>query len=122
MKYALGLDIGSVNVKLALMAEDGTAACLDEEKIVSNARAAVNALLSRLAGQFPLARIGHVGVTGSGKSGIPRELGWAEYSSALALASGLLQHHADARTIIQIGGQSSLVVTLSAGVAGRWRG
>ncbi|HJX03172.1 MAG TPA: acyl-CoA dehydratase activase, partial [Dehalococcoidia bacterium] len=121
MKYALGLDIGSVNVKLALMAEDGTAACLDEEKIVSNARAAVNALLSRLDGQFPLARIGHVGVTGSGKSVIPRELGWAEYSSALALASGLLQHHADARTIMQIGGQSSLVITLADGLREPWK-
>ncbi|MQY73207.1 MAG: hypothetical protein GH142_06010, partial [Dehalococcoidia bacterium] len=52
---------------------------------------------------------------------IPKELNWAEYSSSLSIASGLLHHHPDAKTIIQIGGQTSLVIELEDRLRKPWK-
>jgi len=121
MYYSLGVDIGSVNAKLSLIDEDGRVIQLDIEKITSNPKAAVNSLIARLGEEFNLEQIVSAGVSGSGKAVIPEELNWAEYSSSLAIASGLLDHHPGARTIIQIGGQSSLVIGLEDGLRKPWK-
>ncbi len=118
MAHFLGLDIGSVNVKLCLTDEDGGIVKLDAEKITTNARSAVNALLGRLG---DLSGISAAGVSGSGKAVIPREFHWGEYSSSLSIASGLLSRHPDAKTIIQIGGQSSFVLGLEDGLKKPWK-
>lgn len=118
MAYSLGLDIGSVNVKLCLIDKNDRVVKLDVEKITANARLAVNALLGRLG---DLTNIAAAGVSGSGKSVIPGELNWGEYSSSLAIASGLLNLHPDTKTIIQIGGQSSFVIGLEDGLTKPWK-
>jgi predicted CoA-substrate-specific enzyme activase len=118
VSYFLGLDIGSVNVKLCLIDEDGKVVKLDAEKITANARSAVNALLGRLD---DLSDIVAAGVSGSGKAIIPKEFNWGSYSSSLAIASGLLSRHPDAKTIIQIGGQSSFVIGLEDGLKKPWK-
>ncbi|MBM2831814.1 MAG: putative CoA-substrate-specific enzyme activase [Dehalococcoidia bacterium] len=117
----LGLDIGSVNVKLSLIEEDGKVVHLAVEKIASNARDAVNSLLAVLGEKFDLGRIAAAGVSGSARDVIPKELDWAEHSSSLAIASGLLHRHPEARTIIQIGGQSSLIMGLEDGLKKPWK-
>ncbi|MFC2022786.1 hypothetical protein ACFLTL_01310, partial [Chloroflexota bacterium] len=116
MNYHLGVDIGSVNAKLSLIDENGTVTSLDIERITSGPKAAVNSLISRLASRFSLDRIATAGVSGSGKGVIPREMSWMECGSTLAIASGLLNTHPDTKTIIQIGGQSSLVIDLEDGL------
>lgn len=121
MDYSLGLDIGSVNAKLSLVGESGDAVHLDTEKITGSPRVAVNALIDRLDAEFDVAGITEAGVSGAGKGVIPEEFNWADYSSSLAVASGLLQFHPDARTIIQIGGQSSLVIGLEDGLKKPWK-
>ncbi|MDO8567770.1 MAG: acyl-CoA dehydratase activase, partial [Dehalococcoidales bacterium] len=121
MNYYLGVDIGSVNAKLMLADETGNVAWSGIEKITANPRAAVNTLLSRLGQEFKLEDITAAGVCGSGKAVIPKDLDWAEYSSSLTIASGLLHHHPDARTIIQIGGQTSLVISLADGLNKPWK-
>ena len=121
MNYSIGVDIGSVNAKLSLIDENGSSIWLDTEKITANPKAAVNSLITRLAEKFNLEQIVSAGVSGSGKTAIPKEFNWAEYSSSLAIASGLLHHHPDARTIIQIGGQSSLVIGLEDGLKKPWK-
>ena len=120
MSYSLGLDVGSVTVKAALVAEDGKAVFCDVEKITASPKAAVAALISRLSEKFPLHEIPTAGVSGSGSIAIPKELDWAEYSSSLAIAYGLLQSHPDVKTIIQIGGQSSFVLALVDGLKKPW--
>jgi len=121
MSYSLGIDIGSVNAKLSLIDENGRIACVDIEKITSNARAAVNSLIARLGKKFNLEQIVSAGVSGSGKTAIPKELNWAEYSNSLSIASGLLHLYPNVRTIIQIGGQSSLVIELQDGLKKPWK-
>ena len=121
MSYSLGLDVGSVCAKAALISEDGKAVYLDSEKITASPKSAVNSLISRLGEKFNLKEIATAGVSGSGRGVIPKELNWAEYSSSLAIASGLLHSYPNAKTIIQIGGQSSFVITLEDGLKKPWQ-
>jgi len=121
MNYSLGVDVGSVNAKLCLIDEHGQVIRLDSEKITSNPKVSVNTLVARLGENFHSEQIVSAGVSGSGKAVIPKELNWAEYSSSLSIASGLLHHHPDAKTIIQIGGQTSLVIALEDGLRKLWK-
>jgi len=121
MKYSLGIDVGSVNAKLCLIDEQNRIARLDNERIITNPKAAVNALLSRLGEAVPLDSIGGAGVSGSGRDSIPAEFNWAEYSSSLAIASGLLSLFPEVKTIVQIGGQTSTVIVLEDGLKKPWQ-
>ena len=53
MSYFLGVDIGSVNAKLALIDENGGVAQFDTEKVISSPRAAVSPLIARLRLSLP---------------------------------------------------------------------
>ncbi|MFA4835820.1 MAG: BadF/BadG/BcrA/BcrD ATPase family protein, partial [Dehalococcoidia bacterium] len=121
MRYFLGLDVGSVNAKLALIDENAAIIQSDTERVTIGPRAAVISLLSRLARKVPLDQIASAGVSGSGKGVIPEELNWTQYSSPLAIISGILNSYPDASTIIQIGGQSSLVIELEDGLKKPWK-
>jgi len=121
MGYYLGVDVGSVNAKLALIDDKGRVVQFDTEKVTSSPRAAVGSLIARLGEKLSLKEIAAAGVSGSGKSVIPEELGWTEYSSSLAIASGLLHRYPDVKTIIQIGGQSTLVIELEDGLKKPWK-
>jgi predicted CoA-substrate-specific enzyme activase len=121
MNYFLGVDIGSVNAKLALIDENGGVIKFDTEKVISSPRVAVSSLIARLGEKYNLGEIVAAGVSGSGRAVIPEELGWTEYSSSLAIASGLLHRHSDVKTIIQIGGQSTLVTELEDGLKKPWQ-
>ncbi|MBM4446073.1 MAG: hypothetical protein FJ023_01810 [Chloroflexi bacterium] len=121
MGYVLGLDVGSVNVKLALTDAHGSIIKLDTEKIISSPKVAVNSLITRLSEKVNLGQIVSAGISGSGKTVIPEEFNWSEYSSSLSIASGLLHCHPDAKTIIQIGGQSSIVIQLEDGLGKPWK-
>ncbi len=119
--YFLGLDIGSVNAKLTLIDENSSVISLDAERITTGPKSAVIALLIRLAEKVNLDNIASAGVVGSGKGVIPAELNWASYSDPLTIISGLLVSHPDAQTIIQIGGQTSLVIELEDGLKKPWK-
>src|SRR5512136_254377 len=121
MGYYVGVDIGSVSTKLAVIDEKGEVIQFDVEKVTSSPRAAVNSLIARLGQKLNLKEIIAAGVSGSGRSVIPKELGWTEYSSSLAIASGLLHRYLDVKTIIQIGGQSTLVIELEDGLKKPWK-
>src|SRR4030042_1207901 len=120
MDYLLGVDMGSVNAKLSLLDDGDRILRLDIEKVTSSPRAALNSLISRLARDFNLEHITSVGVTGSGRAVIPKELNWGEYGSPLSTAAGPLHYHPQAMTVIQIGGQSSLGIELVGGLKKTW--
>ncbi len=121
MGYYLGVDIGSVNAKLALIDEKDGVVEFDTEKVISSPRAAVSTLIARLVERFNPKEIIAAGVSGSGRAVISKELGWTEYSSSLAIASGLLSRYREVKTIIQIGGQSTLVIELEDGLKKPWK-
>ncbi|HXX59413.1 MAG TPA: BadF/BadG/BcrA/BcrD ATPase family protein, partial [Dehalococcoidales bacterium] len=121
MKYSLGLDIGSVNAKLAVVDAEKHIVHTDIGKITFGPRAAVNSLLSRAQQKGFLKDAASGGITGNGQGVVPANWGWKEYGTALSIASGLLQSHPDTTTIIQIGGQSSLVIELNDGLNQPWK-
>jgi predicted CoA-substrate-specific enzyme activase len=121
MEYFLGVDIGSIVVKTALVEEGGTVNAVDSAKITASPRDALNNLLRSTERLVGSSSIRAVGLTGSGKAIVPPEYRWNEYSSALALASGIIERHPEARTIIQIGGQTSLVIELERGLERPWK-
>ncbi|MFC1963660.1 acyl-CoA dehydratase activase [Chloroflexota bacterium] len=121
MSYSLGLDIGSTTAKILLVNDSCQTVYLDTEKVTSAPMAVVISLISRLSEKFSIEDIASAGVSGSGKDVIPKELNWTEYSSPLAIAAGILQYHPNAKTIIQIGGQSSLVIELEDGLKKPWK-
>ena len=121
MDYYLGIDVGSVSVKLCLVNNSGQVLRTDTEKVSTGPRAAVGELIARLVAETPEEDIAAAGVSGSGSSVIPAELGWTSYSNSLAIASGVLHRNPDARTIIQIGGQSSLIIELEDGLRKPWK-
>ena len=121
MGYSLGVDIGSVNVKVALLDDTLSVVQLDTQQVTSSPKVAVTSLISRLGKEFDLEGIATAGVSGCGRAVIPKELNWSEYSSSLSIACGLLRSHANAKTIIQIGGQSSLVIGLEDGLNKPWK-
>jgi len=121
MPYSLGIDIGSVNAKLALIQHKDNILVLDSEKVTTTSSSAVAGLLDRLSDKVDLSQIGRAAVSGSGSGVIPKELNWSEYSSSISIASGLLHYHPQAKTIIQIGGQSSFIVELEDGLSKPWR-
>jgi predicted CoA-substrate-specific enzyme activase len=121
MANYLGIDAGSVSVKLCLVDDCGAILRQDTEKVSTGPRSAVSRLIARLTSDIPATDIAAAGVSGSGSSAIPAELGWARYSDSLAIASGVLHLHPDARTIVQIGGQSSLIIELEDGLRKPWK-
>ncbi len=121
MQHYLGIDIGSVSVKLSLIDEVGRTVRQDIERVSSGPRSAVSALIGRAVADVSSEDITAVGVSGSGSSAMPDDLGWVTCSSSLAIASGVLHFHPDARTVIQIGGQSSLIIELEDGLRKPWK-
>ena len=121
MQHYLGIDIGSVSVKLCLIDQDGSIIRQDVERVSSGPRGAVSALMFRTLSDVPVDAIAAVGVSGSGASAIPPDLGWFPFSDSLAIASGVLHHHPDARTVIQVGGQSSLIIEMEDGLRKPWK-
>jgi predicted CoA-substrate-specific enzyme activase len=121
MSYFLGIDIGSVSVKLALIDKTGKIFHIASKNIISNPREVSNDLLNELSLKYDLGEVAAVGISGSGKAIVPSDCHWGDYSSSLAIASGLLHDYPDAGTIIQIGGQTSLVVELEDGLKKPWK-
>ena len=118
MKTYFGLDIGSVNVKACLISADGTILKQENARITSDAVSAVNSVAQKLGN---LEDIAGMGVSGSGRSVIPPGFNAGEYTSPLAVAAGILQRHPDARTIIQLGGHSSIIIRLEDGLKKPWK-
>ncbi len=121
MKYFLGLDVGSVNARIALMDDHGKVKLLACEKITAGPRKAIDSLIAGLLNKFRREEILAAAVSGCGAPVVPEELGWSTYTSPLAIATGLLHFHPDAQTILQIGGQTSLVITLEDSLKKPWK-
>ncbi len=117
----LGLDIGAVQVKAALVDGAGGVIAQFSERIQRGPAEAVAALLGRLADVAPLARIASAGACGSGHALYDRQTGWRVFSSPYAAMAGVLRDAPQARTIVQIGGQSAFVVGLQGGLDRPWR-
>jgi predicted CoA-substrate-specific enzyme activase len=117
----LGLDVGSVNARLALVDADGRLEFLARERIFDGPAAAVQRLLAAVAARVGKRRLGGATACGTGRACVRGLQGWQIVSSPYAMIHGVLHDVPDARTIIEIGGQSSCVVALEGGLDRPWR-
>ena len=118
MNQFLGLDIGSSSVKACLIDDSGALIRKENVRVITDATAAVNEATGKISN---LEGITGLGVSGSGRSIIPPHFKPGLYTSPLAVAAGLLEYHPEARTIIQLGGHSTLIIRLEDGLKKPWK-
>ena len=117
----LGLDVGSVFARVAVVDAIDHLLLTDVERIYRGPVTAVSSLLDRLRERIPLERLAAAGVTGSARQLYHGQTGWQLFSSPYAAISGLMWDGSDPKTIVAIGGQSALVIGLPDGLNKPWR-
>jgi predicted CoA-substrate-specific enzyme activase len=117
----LGLDIGSVHARAAVVDTSGRLLISDNERILRGPASAVAAILGRIEKLISLDRIGGAGAAGSGRQLYGGRDDWTLFSSPFAAITGLLWDGSEPRTIVEIGGQSALVIGMPFGPGKAWR-
>jgi predicted CoA-substrate-specific enzyme activase len=117
----LGLDLGSVFARLAILDESGKLLALDEERIYRGPAGAVSAILDRQRSHFDLDSVAAAAVTGSARQMYHGQKGWQLFSSPYAAISGLSWDGLEPKTIVAVGGQTALVIGLPDGMNKPWR-
>ncbi len=111
MKHYLGIDVGSVSVKLALLAGDELTgkAYLKNQGLISTVQEGLR--------QLPKVKISGIGITGSGKDFVKALVG-GDYTNneILSHVIATLKEYPDARTILDIGGEDSKLMLIRDGV------
>lgn len=108
----LGIDVGSTTVKVVALDEDGAVLAHSYDR--ANGQpwptllGAVRALLPSL-GDPP---IGAVGVTGSGGGKVGSLVGARHVNELIAQAKAVWAYHPEARTVVELGGQDSKLLSL----------
>ena len=111
MKYFLGIDVGSVSIKLTLLRGDELVG-----KTYLKNRGLIPTVQEGLR-QLPKVKIKAVGITGSGKEFVKSLVG-ADYvnSEVMCHAVACLKQYPDVKTIIDIGGEDSKLSLIRDGV------
>ncbi len=117
----LGLDVGSVNARIALVDADGRLRFLARERIYDGPASAVQRLLGAVAERIGEERLGGATACGTGRACVQGLTGWQVVSSPYAAIVGVLRDAPETRTLIEIGGQSACVIGLEGGLDRPWR-
>ena len=118
MEVYLGIDVGSVTTKLALMAEKDELVSYSYLRTQGRPIAALQQGLKEIQTRLPAdGEIHGVGVTGSARDLAGAIVGGDVIKNEItAQAVGALHYVPDARTIIEIGGQDSKVIIIRDGM------
>ena len=108
----LGLDIGSTTVKVVVL--DRTRALTAHRYVRANGRPRQTLLqaVEDLLQHFDLSQVRAVGLTGSGGESIARLIGGHHVNELISQTRAVGQFYPKARTIIEIGGQDSKLLSL----------
>ncbi|MGC1454979.1 MAG: acyl-CoA dehydratase activase [Nitrospirota bacterium] len=109
----LGIDIGSVTIKTALLRADKTLLSETYTRIKGDPPESLKNELQALMSQFPERKIIAAGITGSGGKQVADTLGALFVNEILAQSAFAGRYHPDARTIIEMGGEDAKVITLA---------
>jgi predicted CoA-substrate-specific enzyme activase len=115
----LGVDIGSISTKAAVIADDGELLASSYLWTEGNPVGAVRRVLEQIAEQLNGAdvQVVSVGTTGSARELVGRMLDAQVVKNEItAHAVGTLSLHPDAQTILEIGGQDSKIIVLRDGI------
>jgi len=115
----LGIDLGSVSVKAALLDAAGNIVEHHYRRHRGRPVHATRDLLAEIMGRIPPGRIRLVAVTGTGAKLLAELLGAHAVNEVVAQAAATAALHPDARTVIEIGGEDSKLLFLRPGEDGR---
>jgi len=117
----LGIDIGSVSVKTALLDSRKSLITDSYIRITGDPVRTLREELARIAVRFPEGRIAVAAVTGSGGKQVAAALGAVFVNEILAQATFAGVFHPHARTIIEMGGEDAKFISLARERDGRIR-
>jgi len=124
MELFLGIDVGSVTIKTAVL--DVGRCLLSEscERIKGDPLEVLLIRLQALTTEFPYGSIQAAGITGSGGKQVSETLGALFINEILAQSAFAGHYHPDVRTIIEMGGEepsSSCLLRIAHQAASRLR-
>jgi len=109
----LGIDIGSVTIKTALLGADKTLLSETYTRIKGDPLNSLKNELQALTSKYSESTIIAAGITGSGGKQVAGTLGALFINEILAQSSFAGRYHPDARTIIEMGGEDAKIITLA---------
>jgi predicted CoA-substrate-specific enzyme activase len=110
-----GLDLGSVSVKLAVLAQDGRLLHSVYARHKGRPLACARAMLARALERFPAARLA---VTGGPGKLLAQVLGAPHVSELTATALGVEALHPEVKSVLEMGGEDSKLLLLEHGPGG----
>jgi predicted CoA-substrate-specific enzyme activase len=108
----LGIDIGSISVKLALLDERQNILTTSYHRLKGQPLNTVHQALKQLLKQVDPHHIQRVGVTGSGGRLVGHLLQAEMVNEVIAQAEAVIHLHPEVRTVIEIGGEDSKLILL----------
>ncbi len=108
----LGIDIGSVTIKTAVLDRGGTLLSEAYVRILGDPLKSLLGQLKALSAEFPEGSIKAAGITGSGGKQVAATIGALFINEILAQSAFAGRFHPGARTIIEMGGEDAKLITL----------
>jgi predicted CoA-substrate-specific enzyme activase len=108
----LGVDIGSITVKVVLVDEGKRLVASRYVEAKGRPRKVLTEVLLSLQAEVDLGAVAAVGFTGSGGGPISRQAGVPHINELVAQTRAVGEYHPEARTVIEIGGQDSKLLIL----------
>jgi predicted CoA-substrate-specific enzyme activase len=109
-EFALGLDIGSVSVKLVVMSPAGEVLKEEYRHHLGQPQGLALEILGSLAPEFPLGNCRLAAFTGLGGQVLAEVLGGTLVNEVIAQARGTYHFHPGVRTIIDMGGEDAKLI------------
>ncbi len=114
----LGIDIGSITIKTALIDSAGAVLIDTYTRLKGDPATALISELTLLFAQFPEYRIDCAGITGSGGKQVADIIGARFVNEILAQSRFAGQYYPATKTIIEMGGEDSKLITLEPDAGG----
>ncbi|MCI8403122.1 MAG: 2-hydroxyacyl-CoA dehydratase [Lachnospiraceae bacterium] len=119
--YALGIDIGSTTVKIAILGEDHQLLFSDYERHFANIQETLSGLLKKAAGLMGEISLTPV-ITGSGGLSLAGLLDIPFVQEVVAVASSLKNHAPQTDVAIELGGEDAKIIYFTGGLDQRMNG
>ncbi len=110
--FILGIDVGSITVKTALVKPDSTILSENHTRIKGDALLTLMKDLNSIFTRFPEERIRAAGITGGGGKQIADAIGARHVNEILSQAAFVDRFHPGASTVIELGGEDAKLISL----------
>lgn len=113
MTLLLGIDVGSTTVKVVALDETGALRAHRYVRSAGRPRETLLMAVADLATEVAVGDVGAIGLTGSGGEAIAAIIGGRHVNELVAQTRAVGEFHPAARTVIEIGGQDSKMLSLA---------